>query len=556
MKKKRTLWQKLRRLVVWLAAIVVLLVGVVFLVLWRCIAQPPPLPPDVAITQLAPEKRGDKVFLGKNWFGRREGLPVLYLTGSPFDRGYANGVLTEKLIHRQEKELFDLLDLLIPRKWLQQVVKGVVLFQTRRLPQYVAPEIQMEILGLTRGCPDIRPEAGPYYHRVLNYHAAQDISYMMMNSPLIRGGCTAFAAWGPATVGGHLLAGRNFDWEAAPVFDEDRVMILCEPDRGIPFLSLAWAGMAGCVSAINREGLFIAVNGAPSHLPGDARTPTCLVAREVAQYAHNLEEATNIIARSQTFVSALFLVGSRRDGRFLVVEKMPSQTAVRVETNVAFLVNANHYLTTALKDDPINFQYLRADTSLSREQRATELLKAQSGKLDAAVAVEILRDRQLPGGVSGGNGHRGSLNPLIATHSVAADLTDGIFWAACPPHQLGRFVAFDVNDFNHELPDRAIGADPLLASGEYARYRQSVKELDDGWAAVKRKDPVAAVRSARRAEELNPGYYKNAWLLGEELLLQGDRVAAGRALQDAQARQPALGGERKRIEKLLQAAQR
>jgi len=30
---------------------------------------------------------------------------------------------------------------------------------------------------------------------------------------------------------------------------------------GIPFVSLAWAGMAGCVSAMNREGLSILVNG-------------------------------------------------------------------------------------------------------------------------------------------------------------------------------------------------------------------------------------------------------------------------------------------------------
>ena len=30
------------------------------------------------------------------------------------------------------------------------------------------------------------------------------------------GGCTAFGAWGAATANGHLLTGRNFDWEAHP----------------------------------------------------------------------------------------------------------------------------------------------------------------------------------------------------------------------------------------------------------------------------------------------------------------------------------------------------
>ena len=98
---------------------------------------------------------------------------------------------------------------------------------------------------------------------------------MLMNSPLLRRGCTAFAAWGGQTADRHLLVGRNFDWEAAPVFDEDRIVIICEPDNGIPFVSLSWAGMVGCVSGMNRAGLGVMVNGAPSNLPDSAATPTC-----------------------------------------------------------------------------------------------------------------------------------------------------------------------------------------------------------------------------------------------------------------------------------------
>ena len=408
---------------------------------------------------------------------------MLYLTGTPFERGYANGVLTQKLIHRQEQVVVDLANTMIPHRWQQIAVTASVVFQTRSLVRYMTPEIQMEIFGMTQGCPDVRPQDGPYYHRVLSYHAAQDISYMLMNHPFLRG-CTGFAAWGAATTNRHLLCGRNFDWEAAPVFDEDRVLLLCEPDHGIPFVSLAWAGMAGCVSGMNREGICIAVNGAPSRLPGSARTPTCLVAREVLQYARTLDEATAIIRRSEVFVSALFLVGSRRDGRFIIVEKTPTQTAIQAQPTTDFLVQANHYLTAVLKDDAVNQQYLRVDTSLSRAARMDELLREWTGQLDAARGASILRDRRLPGGIFDGNGNRRSLNPLIATHAVLMDLTDGIFWAAGPPHQLGRFVAFDANDFDRVLPDRTIPADPILASGEYDRYRQAQRKLEERPAGV------------------------------------------------------------------------
>jgi len=73
--------------------------------------------------------------------------------------------------------------------------------------------------------------------------------------------------------------------------------------------------MAGCVSAMNREGLAIFVNGAPSELPSDAAAPTCIVARDVVQHARTIAEATEIIRRYRVFVSAMFLVASRRDGR-------------------------------------------------------------------------------------------------------------------------------------------------------------------------------------------------------------------------------------------------
>ena len=413
--------------------------GVMLLLMYRWVAKEPAVAESPAIISLQPETRGDRVYLGQNWFGQREGLPVLYLTGTPFEMGYANGVLTQKQIKRQEDSVLTLLSHVAPYRWIQFTLKFFVTYKNRHMTQHITPDLQLEMLGISRGSPDPHPEMGPYYNRILNYHGAQDISYMLMNSPLIRRGCTAFGAWGTATAEKHLLCGRNFDWEADPVFDEDRILIIGEPKNGIPFISLAWAGMAGCVSGMNREGVSITVNGAPSDLPSDAATPTCLVAREVLEHAHTLAEATEIIRQRQVFVSAMFLVGSRADGKFVVIEKTPEKTAVREpEPKADSIVCANHYLTTELKDTAINETYKRADTSLSRFDRMTELLA--TNRLNAAACAALLRDRRLPGGQLAGDGHRGSLNPLIATHAVVMDLTSGIFWAATPPHQLGKFV--------------------------------------------------------------------------------------------------------------------
>lgn len=542
--------RRLAWLCVGFTVFVLVLWGVLTALMLHWVAEPPPLPRNTSITQEAPTNRGDRVYVGRSWLGRREGLPVLYLTGTPFEMGYANSALTQTLVRRQEEMMLELFYRVAPYRWTQFALKFVVVYKNRYLPQHVIAEHQSEILGLAFGCPDIHPEMGPYYHRLLNYHAAQDISYMMMNNPLIRGGCTAFGAWGASTRDGHLLLGRNFDWEAHPVFDEDRIVILCEPKDGIPFISLAWAGMVGCVSGMNREGVSVTVNGAPSRLPDDAATPTCLVAREVLQRAKTLAEAVEIVRRRQVFVSALFLVGSRKDGRFVVIERTPNQTVVREPGSESHIVCANLYRSPELEADEMNQRMKRVDTSVPRYDRANELLVEARGALDPARCVTILRDRRLPGGQFPGNGHRSSLNPLIATHSAVMDLTAGLFWAALPPHQLGRFVAFDVNDWEKALPDQALPEDPLLARGEYKRYQAARAKLEAGLQDIKRQRPDEALVCAQEAETNNPGFYRNAWLEAESLFRLGRLTNAAQACQSALAGKPALEGERLKLEQL------
>ena len=97
-KPRLTKW--LKRIL--LGGIVLVLAGwlVIALVLRHCIAQPPPLPADVSILSLKPELRDGKIWLGKSWVGEREGLTVIYLKGSPFEMGYADGALMQDKMHR------------------------------------------------------------------------------------------------------------------------------------------------------------------------------------------------------------------------------------------------------------------------------------------------------------------------------------------------------------------------------------------------------------------------------------------------------------------------
>lgn len=525
------------------------LLGTILLRSWT--AKAPPLPADTTIMQRQPEVRDGKTWLGQSWVTRREGLLVIRLKGAPFDMGYASGKLLQEQMHTLENEFLDLIRGYVPQPWKIKVLHSYINYRNRHLSDFVSADYRSQIHGIILGCADVHPELGDYYHRMLNYHAAHDISYMMIDNPLVsRAGCTAFGARGAATEGGHLITGRNFDWEAADVFSRDRVVILCEPDDGIPFISLAWASMAGVVSGMNRAGVSVTINGAPSSLPGETATPVAMVARDVLQQAHNLTEAMEILRRSKVFVSTLWLLGSRADGKFVVVEKTPEKMNVR-EPEGDTIVSANHFQTDGLKEDKRNQRYLEEATSLPRYARMTELLQAAGGKITPPRAVEILRDRKLPGGRFAGNGQRASLNPFIATHSTVMDLTAGIFWAAVPPHQLGKFVAFDVNDFDRELPDQTIAADETLASGEFERAREARKKLADGERALKSKDAPSALTLAEQAEALNPGFYQNAALRGRALRALGRNDEAARAFAAALDEHPAFQAEKLQLEEWL-----
>ena len=431
----------------------------------------------------------------------------------------------------------------------------------RRTPASTGLSAQNSVAGPVRRprCPDGHPELGAYYNRVLNYHAAHDVSYLLIDNPLVsRAGCTSFGVWGHATPDQHLITGRNFDWEAAEVFSRDRVAILYEPDQGIPFVSLAWAGMAGVVSGQNRAGISVTINGAPSHLPGGTATPVAVVARQVLQTARNLDEALKIIREARVFVSTLWLLGSRADGRFLVVERTPAATFVREPEGGDAIICANHFETEALRKEQRNREYEADSTSLSRQRRLAELIRSASatGGIDPSRAAELLRDRRLPGGVSAGNGHRGTLNPFIATHATVMDLTEGIFWASVPPHQLGKFVGIDVKDFERELSGRTLPADSVLASGEFDRARQAQRALAEGRVQLRGRRLEKALQLAEQAESLNPGFYQNSFLRGRTLLALGRRAEAVKVLEAGLQAAPAFRVEREEMEALLQQARR
>ncbi len=257
--------------------VLVLILSFSWFTAWYCTAQEPKLLVTPPILKESLVRDGEHAVIGKSWIAKKDGIIRMYLEGDPFTLGYCNAKLTQDYMQQQEESLYHVVQQFVPSKVKLWLLIQYVYWMDRNLPSYVTPDYQMEIYGLSRCYADPFPGTAPLYHRILNYHAAHDISHAVMNSPLM--GCTSFAAWGRKTNDGHLLVGRNFDFNPGRWFDENKIVIKVKPDRGLGFISVAWSGMAGAVSGINDAHIAVAINGAPSSPPHTIGTPASLVMR-------------------------------------------------------------------------------------------------------------------------------------------------------------------------------------------------------------------------------------------------------------------------------------
>ncbi len=553
LRRLRKLPRWLRRMLYVTGGLSALGVGFIAWALFFCFAEPPELESEPAIVGLEAVRDADgRTRLGAAWFRPAPGRSLLYLEGTPFELGYANAALTSEFLAIQEKSLMDTVEAVFPSLAVRLGLGLLVLVNNRNLPDYVPQEYQLEIFGLSHSRQeDAYPILGPRYHRVLNYHAAHDISHWVWDKPVI--GCTAFAAGVGASATGELLAGRNFDWEGGAHFDRNKVIVACRPDAGHAFLSVSWPGMAGAVTGMNAERIYCSINGAHSERQSNIGRPVSLVVREVLQYASDLEQAVAIIRDAPVFVADSFLVADGETGEALVVEKAPGLTAVRGPAT-GLLLQTNHFTSEDFAEDAGNAAYMREGTSLARHARLTELCEAARGRLDVATAVRILRDGSGPGGAPRSLGHRATINPMIATHAVVAEVTRGVLWVSRGPHQLGEFDAYRLEDFGTPFAP-PIPADEALANGDYERLqaeRALLKELELAVEAGGFED----WSTFDAAFAKNPDDPHLHLLFARAKAAAGDPAAARAAYERALAAVPPFPGQARAIERELGRAVR
>lgn len=497
----------------------------------------------------------DKGFLVKNQMGLWE----MYVQGDASSRGIVAGALSDSLLKKQEAVFFDKVKELVPSERRQKWLRKILSFYNRKLYKHVAEEYKTEIYGLSRySAPDYDFIAPPYL-RALYLHAAHDIGHAMQDLALV--GCSSFAVWGNASADGSLLVGRNFDFYAGDDFAKDKMVWLVRPNLGHAFLSVSWPGMIGVVSGMNEKGLTVTINAAKSKLPWVAKTPISLLAREIVQYAENIDEAVGIARSRDVFVSESLLISSASDGKAILIEVGPGQFGVFEVAGDALLCT-NHYQSEALRSTAQNRKHIKESHSQYRFEKLSEHLG--NAPISVADAVALLRDTSpVKNGLPLGFGNEKALNQLLAHHGIVFKPQTREVWVSSSPYQLGAFAYYNLDSIFSKRPsvgilsdiDRSIAADDFLgtqAYADYERYRTEDKKMQQ---FLEGSMPMPE-QFAAQYEALNPDLWSVSFKLGLYFYRKRDYALARSYFETALTKEITTLPERKNVEKYLRKTKR
>ncbi len=490
---------------------------------------PPTISPDArARAELPLEVRGARSYVGPSWMGRERGIWEIHLEGEPYQMGWAHGRLGQALHAMQEDYLFGELEKYVPSRLARFAIKNAVRFGYRKLGDFIPAARAEEIAGEAAVAIDLHGDFLPIYQRLIYYHSLHDITQGVEHSPLL--GCSAFAASGPATSTGHLIIGRNFDFEGPEPFDREKAVLFFRSKGKIPFASVAWAGMTGVVTGINAEGIFVSLNAARTEDKGTVGMPVELLMREIMEQARSVNDVVRMVRETPVLVPDFYLVGDGKTGESIVIERSPHRTEVRrAHADVSLLTN--HALSPAFASDAENDRLKRYLTSGARYRRLEELVRRNRGAIDPKRALEMLRDKRGAGGEQLGLGNRNALDALIATHSVVVDATSMTLWVSEGPHLLGRFIGFDLRRElrGEERPTPAdLPPDSSVDSDELRAYKEALSHLSAA-ARYEKIAPARALEELERAAALQERMPEPQRLLGDLKRARGDLDGARKA---------------------------
>ena len=387
---------------------------------------------------------------GKGNADRVGGLWVLHLRGTAFERGLQQGTLMRYRVREMIDFYRSLPDTLAARlvadgsyklRALMRLKRAMV----KRLSKNRDAETVEEMRGLAVGLGMNADELAEAFvlADVIQCVGAFAERKRRAGPPVLPGfGCTSAIR---ETPGDGLIFGRNFDFWGAGYWDANPAVIFHHPDHGRAFCSIGTAGLpTGGVTAINEDGLAVAIHQHGSRDATLKGTPAIDIAHSIIRQAGSVEEAIDVASRHRSTGGwALVMAGGSAAPRAAVLEMSSARQAARFPSEHA-LAASNFFV-----DDELSARELQSNVSATlsdhaRYNRALHLVSHT--RMTTARMAGLLGDHFDP--LAGAERSAGfSISRITTLSSVIFSLHDRRFWVSESPAPTSRggYVGFDLD---------------------------------------------------------------------------------------------------------------
>lgn len=267
-----------------------------------CAAAAASLPAALAQSE-APAKVKTLGRCGAGYLEEVDGYKVLHLKGTPYEMGYQHGALLKDDIRGLIRFLFD-----VKAKELNAEVFGfkveprkVIASIAEQQKQFVPPRFYEELRGVADG-------SGMSYEEVVSANFIPELFH-----------CSGFALSGKATKDGTLYHGRILDYGCDWKLQDHAVLAIVEPEGGIPFANVTYAGFVGSVTGMNAERISIGEMGGRG-LGRWAGVPMALLVRMALEGSKSLDEAVATFRDNPRTCEYYYVIADGETGKAVGME--------------------------------------------------------------------------------------------------------------------------------------------------------------------------------------------------------------------------------------------
>ena len=336
----------------------------------------------------------------------KAGITVVYLTGTPYEIGFAHGILCKDEITNLNRYYWDAYDK------LKKTPDGKWLPLSRSLERYIPKDYITEMKGIADG-------AGIEYDKILFLNTLVTISEHSK--------CFAFSF---KQTESNVITVRQIDISNRIPLWKKMILYIIKPQKGYGFAALLNPGWVSGETGMNEKGITVSENNIHIQQTQWDVMPIDQLSRKLLQYSQSIDDVGIILRKQKSYPAKLIFTSNKKTASIF---EFANKEIASINMKSGYLAMANHACIIPSKN-------VTSD-SRKRLDFANQFLKENLKGMDIEKAIELVRTPRISRRWNPVDHNRQSIIFSPATLD---------FWIAIPPESdyipasYGPYVGFNL----------------------------------------------------------------------------------------------------------------